>query len=205
MRNEDLIYEDLNCEDSCLDNLDRIGPWQMRKEKDFHQQSLSTKNSTKPINVMMRSKGRKLSVEQNTEKPLFIQKQVYDQQRSIQKIITDYFKEHQQRPKTRGVGFFMNKEPKRTVSKVNSSTFQSSQVYFEKIALKLYNNLPKQEPRPASQKAQGYLRPVMNLYGNRKTKSIVTQAQDNESVAYGCGGYRFLTRTGRLGFWKQSL
>ncbi|CAD8103603.1 unnamed protein product [Paramecium sonneborni] len=186
------IFDTLNYKDDSIQvqDLDFFGPWHKQNNTIQQQIAQIRKTYTSSTNQMpneiidrpetqnsqirmanttfpnKRRKTRKISIDQSSQ---FIEKQKYDESRQVQRIIQEFFTDEnkEKKKKQRNYGFFIPQASKSySNTKCNGSSFQTTQEYFDKIALKMLKLMPNLQKQPSKSS-----KPIKNL--NTKQKLIL--------------------------------
>ncbi|CAD8177732.1 unnamed protein product [Paramecium pentaurelia] len=240
------IFETLNYKDDSIQvqDLDFFGPW--HKQNNSIQQQIAqirktytsstnhiqneiierpeTQNSqVRMINTSFpnkRRKTRKISIDQSSQ---FIEKPKYNESRQVQKIIQDFFVDEnkEKKKKQRNYAFFIPQASKsNNNTKCNGSSFQTTQAYFDKIALKMLKLMPNLQKSPSKsiktlknvnlkQKlildlplaTKSYFPPQL-LINTTKTKQVTPQNLNSSQNKTQIKNLNFLAKTGKGPVWK---
>ncbi|CAK86841.1 unnamed protein product (macronuclear) [Paramecium tetraurelia] len=194
------IFETLNYKDDSIQvqDLDFFGPWhkqnnsiqqqiaQIRKtytsstnhvQNDIMERRETQTSQVRMINTSFpnkRRKTRKISIDQSSQ---FVEKPKYNESRQVQRIIQEFFTDEikEKKKKQRNYGFFMPQSSKSSSNtKCNGSSFQTTQAYFDKIALKMLKLMPNLQKSPSKS-----IKPLKNV--NIKQKLILDMPINTKS------------------------
>ncbi|CAD8090032.1 unnamed protein product [Paramecium sonneborni] len=240
------IFETLNYKDDSIQvqDLDFFGPWHKQNNSIQQQIAQIRKTYTSSTNQMpneiierpetqisqirmtstsfpnKRRKTRKISIDQPSQ---FIEKPKYDESRQVKRIIQEFFTDEnkEKKKKQRNYGFFLPQASKsNSNTKCSGSSFQTTQEYFDRIAIKMLKLMPNLQKQPSKSskpfknsntkeklilelpiQTKSYFPPQL-LINSTKTQQVSPQNMISSQNKTQIKNFNFLAKTGKGPVWK---
>ncbi|CAK95024.1 unnamed protein product (macronuclear) [Paramecium tetraurelia] len=239
------IFDTLDYKDDSIQDLEFFGPWHKQNNSIQQQIAQIKKTYTSSTNQMpneiverpetqnlqmrmintsfpnKRRITRKISIEQSNQ---FIEKPKYDESRQVERIIQEFFtdesKEKKKKQRYRGGFFFPHAYKSNSNTKCNGSSFQTTQEYFDKIAIKMMKLMPNLQKQPSkssqplkNQKTKqklildlpmatkSYFPPQL-LISSTQNKQVSPQNLNSSQNKTQIKTQNFLSKTGKGPVWK---